>query len=126
MKMEMLNMSMEQMRSNLERLFARQNPNLGYELIKVKYCSEYTPDFISPRNLQNYLEGKPYYAIEVKGKFWREDSSKLLKVVTQNPNLKLVIVFQNPEAKVSARKFLTYRKWALKHGIIALGINELH
>lgn len=118
------------MRSNLERQFdkqiaARLGHRMGYELVTVEYTKTYTPDFIGTKNLALQKAGKPYYVIEVKGRFWREDAAKLLAVKRDNPLMQIVLVFQHPDRRIGERKFLTYRAWAKKNHFLAYGIDEI-
>ena len=80
-----------------------------YEGISFDYTitHEYTPDF--------YLENG--IVLETKG-FWRpEDRRKIKQVITDNPEIDLRMVFQDPYKKISKKSKTTYAKWCSRYGI---------
>ena len=61
----------------------------------------YTPDFILPNGV----------VLETKG-YWRpEDRRKVKQVITENPDIDLRMVFQDPYKKISKKSKTTYSKW---------------
>ena len=67
----------------------------------------YTPDFILPNGV----------VLETKG-YWRpEDRRKVKQVITENPELDLRMVFQDPYKKISKKSKTTYSKWCQRYGI---------
>ena len=103
------------LRSKLEETVDYELDQLGikhsYESESVKYVVHhtYTPDFTVP--------GAHPFHIEVKGWLSQEDRTKLLNVVTANPTLPLLVVFQNPEQKIRKGSKRTVAEWATKYGI---------
>ena len=67
----------------------------------------YTPDFILPNGV----------VLETKG-YWRpEDRRKVKQVITENPDIDLRMVFQDPYKKISKKSKTTYSKWCQRYGI---------
>ena len=67
----------------------------------------YTPDFILPNGV----------VLETKG-YWRpEDRRKVKQVITENPEIDLRMVFQDPYKKISKKSKTTYSKWCQRYGI---------
>ena len=97
-------------RSNLEKQFHKANQSFEYENTEFEYTitHKYIPDFYDPIN-------DVYY--ETKGYFTSKDRSKMLEVIKQNPGIKIVLVFQNPNLKLSKTSKTTYADWADKHNI---------
>lgn len=79
----------------------------GYETKKINYTTDhvYTPDFI----LDNGI------IIEAKGRFMRGDTSKMIAVKRQYPDLDIRFVFQQADKKISGQKS-THAEWADRHG----------
>ncbi len=110
-----------QYKSGLERRFAATCHDLGvdfeYETETFAYQvppQKYTPDFkIGPKTF-----------VETKGKFTDADRKKMLAVLSQNPDIKLVMVFSNPNTKVRKGAKLSYKEWCEKKGIACAGIDE--
>lgn len=110
-----------QFKSGLERRFAATCNDLGvgfeYESETFDYQvppQKYTPDFkIGPQTF-----------VETKGKFTDADRKKMLAVLSQNPDIKLVLVFSNPDTKVRKGAKLSYKEWCEKKGIACAGIDE--
>jgi hypothetical protein len=102
---------MKKTRNRYEESFQRSNPSLAYEDHKLTYVIEatYTPDFYDS-------DTGTYY--ETKG-YWRpSDRRKILAVIKCNPAIKIVMVFQNPNLKISKSSNTTYAQWCDRHGII--------
>lgn len=110
-----------QFKSGLERRFAATCNDLGvgfeYEPETFDYQvppQKYTPDFkIGPKTF-----------VETKGKFTDTDRKKMLAFTSQNPDIKLVMVFSNPNTKVRKGAKLSYQEWCEKKGIACAGIDE--
>lgn len=69
---------------------------------------KYTPDF----KLQ--MAG---VFVECKGKLTKEDRDKILWARDQNPNLRLIVLFQRADNFLRKGSKTRYRDWADKHGI---------
>lgn len=80
-----------------------------YEVDKYKYWVEHTynPDFKAP-------DGSYY---ETKGLFTASDRAKHLYMQSQHPDVKITLVFMNPNNKLSRVSKTTYSEWCDKHGI---------
>jgi predicted nuclease of restriction endonuclease-like RecB superfamily len=81
----------------------------NYETESIKYTltNNYTPDFKIKNNVY----------IECKGFFKPSDRRKILEVIKQYPNIKLIMFFQNSKVKLGKRSKTTYGDWCSKHGI---------
>ncbi|HLS52759.1 MAG TPA: hypothetical protein VK031_02220 [Tissierellaceae bacterium] len=75
---------------------------------------KYTPDFV--------IDGVMY---ETKG-YIRSvaERRKYVYVAEQNPDLKLVMVFQNPNLPIRKGSKTTYKTWFEKNGIQTMSIKE--
>lgn len=84
-------------------------PAYQYEPFKLSYTVErqYTPDFVC--NATRTI-------VETKGYFPAEDRSKMIAVRRANPDWTWVLVFQDPDKKISKTSATTYRQWAEKNG----------
>ncbi|QTG15707.1 endodeoxyribonuclease [Agrobacterium tumefaciens] len=84
--------------------------NIEYETIKLPYTTHhnYLPDFID-------VENKTIY--EAKGLFDQAGRSKMKAVKDQHPDWRIVMIFQNPNRKISKRSITTYAGWCEKNGI---------
>jgi len=85
---------------------------VAYETVKVPYVipesnHTYKPDF----PISDVL------VIEAKGKWDSDDRKKHLLLKEQHPELKICIVFQNANQKLSKKSKTTYGEWATKHSI---------
>lgn len=83
-----------------------------YEKVSLKYTKpstnhKYTPDFILPNGI----------ICEAKGWLHLSDRKKMLLVIAQHPDLDIRFIFQNPNAKLSAKSKTTYAKWCDKNKI---------
>ena len=96
--------------SQYEWEFHQKFPQLVREPDKIPYVIEhtYTPDFYD-------ADREIYY--ETKGYWPASDRRKLLAVLKQNPDIRIVMVFQNPHLKISKKSKTTYANWCNRHGI---------
>lgn len=76
---------------------------------KLPYVTEhtYTPDFVDEET-KTIIESKGYFDAKAR--------SKMIAVKKQNPGWKIVLVFQNPNNKISKKSKTTYAEWAKKNG----------
>lgn len=97
-------------RSKFEQRFHAYNRDLLYEPTRLPYTivHHYTPDFYDPST-------DTYY--ETKGLWLAKDRTKLLEVMRQHPDLKIVMVFMNPNLKLSKTSKTTYAQWCDKKGV---------
>lgn len=101
-------------RSGFEELFHKKLPHLKFESAKLEYIvpakkHKYTPDFYCDKNCVFY---------ETKGRFTAEDRKKMKFVVDQNPEVTIIMVFQDPNRKLTkAPKSKTYWQWCEANGI---------
>jgi hypothetical protein len=95
-------------KSGLEKKFAQQFA-LPYEPARLSYVStqHYCPDWQLARN----------HFIETKGRWESADRSKLQKVLSQHPGVQVVMVFSNPDQKLSKASKTTYGQWCEKNNI---------
>ena len=68
---------------------------------------KYTPDF--------HVADGVY--IEAKGKFDAQDRKKHLLIKKQYPHIKLILLFQNANQRISKRSNTTYGDWCTKNEI---------
>ena len=100
-------------KSKLEEKVADLLTGLGvsyeYESTKIPYTIQhnYNPDFLLPN--YTYLETKGYWS--------SSDRRKILAVKEQNPEIKLLMVFQAPYNKISKKSKTTYAQWCERHDI---------
>lgn len=73
----------------------------------------YMPDFFLPDNV----------FLEVKGHFSQEDRAKMLRVVKQNKDKRIIMVLQSPQARATS-KLLSW-EWCEKHEIEWCSIKNL-
>lgn len=101
---------MNNYRSKFEARFAANNPSFEYETKQLKYTIEhvYNPDFYDPVT-------DTYW--ETKGLWDAADRRKILAVLKQHPELKLVLIFQNPANKINKHSKTSYADWCDKHSI---------
>jgi hypothetical protein len=78
-----------------------------YEPIKLDYTidGKYIPDLRLPNGI----------IVELKGRFWSKDQTKMRAVKAAHPNLDIRFVFQNAGSKVDYRK-MTCAEYAIKYG----------
>lgn len=70
----------------------------------------YSPDFVLRDDL----------IIETKGLFSAKDRKKMIAVKKYNPDVKIVMLFQSPNNKITKKSKTTYEKWAVKNGFIVI------
>ena len=80
-----------------------------YEGLSLPYTIKhlYTPDFVLPNGI----------VLETKGYWKPEDRRKIRQVVTENPHIDLLMVFQDPYKKISKKSKTTYAKWCTRYNI---------
>lgn len=91
------------------KLGVRKNPN-SKQGLKLSYTVErkYVPDFVDEKNKIIY---------ESKGYFKPSDRTKMIAIKKQNPDWQFVLIFQNPNLKLTkAKKSKTYSQWAEANG----------
>ena len=102
-------------RSGLEEQVGAELIELGvpckFEEERIEYVvparsAKYTPDFRLP-------DGS---FVETKGRFVTEDRKKHLLIKEQHPHIKIRLLFNNPNSKISKRSKTTYAMWCEKHG----------
>jgi hypothetical protein len=96
-------------KSGFEEDFHAKYPQLEYEQDKIKYKTDhtYTPDWKIREN--TYIETKGY---------WNgAGRAKTLRVLQQNPDIILYLVFMNPNNKLNRRSNTTYAEFCDEHGI---------
>lgn len=76
--------------------------------VKPETTHKYLPDYIIKTN---------GYHFEFKGLFTATDRKKILYVIEQNPSVKLIMVFQQPNKKLSKASKTTYAMWCDKNNI---------
>jgi len=100
-------------KSKFENSFAQTlkqlNLPVSYEPDKISYTLQctYTPDFKIADNVY----------VETKGLFDSDDRRKILAVISQHPDIDIILVFQNPNMKINKGSKTTYAKWCEKHNI---------
>jgi hypothetical protein len=96
-------------KSKFEKEFHEKYPKLKYEVDYLVYTVDhkYNPDF----------KVKEGVYIETKGLFTATDRAKHLYVREQYPDIKIYLVFQNPNNRLSRVSRTTYGEWCTKHGI---------
>lgn len=84
--------------------------NYEYESIKIPYVLEciYNPDFV----LKDYC-----ILIETKGDFPSTDRRKMKKIKTMYPDLRIILVFTNSNARIGKKSHTTYGQWCKSNGI---------
>lgn len=89
-------------RSNLERTFNARR-NLDYETTRLHYTVKhtYTPDFVLA----------PNRFVETKGRFTGADRSKHKQIRAQHPEVDILLVFQDPNRKLSKASKTSYANW---------------
>lgn len=84
--------------------------------MRVEYTIShvYRPDFVAPDGT----------LVEVKGYFPGDERSKFKALKKQHPELDIVLVFCDPNEKISETSRTTYKDWALKNGFKAYGMHD--
>lgn len=108
-------------RSGFEQRFHELRPDLLYEPkayeYAVKEVRKYTPDFTTE-------DEKTWY--ETKGRFTAADRKKMLMVRRQYPDVRIVLVFQAPNNKLTkAPNSQSYAQWAEKNGFEWLSMKDV-
>ena len=92
---------------------ALQSQGLSFRYEKESFVyyrkGRYTPDFT--------VDGEHPFHIEVKGYWFPADRSRILAVVTNNPDMRLLVALQAPNNKITKASKTTYAMWCEKHGI---------
>ncbi|MDY8109123.1 endodeoxyribonuclease [Fulvimarina sp. 2208YS6-2-32] len=88
---------------SLDRAFAYEAHRFPYTLAHT-----YLPDFID-------VPGKRI--VEAKGRFTGSDRAKMRAIRAAYPDWEIVIVFQNPAAKINKNSKTSYSDWCQRHGI---------
>ena len=92
---------------------ALQSQGLSFRYEKESFVyyrkGRYTPDFT--------VDGEHPFHIEVKGYWFPADRSRILAVVTNNPDMRLLVALQAPHNKITKTSNTTYAMWCQKHGI---------
>jgi len=94
--------------------------NYEYETVKLTYTIPeskhvYTPDFIV---------GDIHF--EIKGYMDANTKKKMKLVVEQNSNKRIIMVFQNPNAKLTKKSKTTYAMWCDKNNIEWCSFKNFH
>ena len=100
-----------QLETRVEDALQSQGLSFRYEKESFVYYRKgrYTPDFT--------VDGEHPFHIEVKGAWYPEDRSRILAVVTNNPDMRLLVALQAPNNKITKTSSTTYAMWCQKHGI---------
>lgn len=100
-----------ELETKVEEALNSQGLTCSYEKEKFVYYRKgrYTPDFT--------VEGEHPFHIEVKGYWFPADRSRLLAVITNNPDMRLLVALQRPFLKISKKSKTTYAKWCEQHAI---------
>jgi len=99
-------------KSKFEVDVASKYPQLSYEEDILHY--------IVPETKRKYLPDwkvREGVYIETKGKLTAEDRKKLLFVKEQHPEIKLYLLFQNAQNRLTKKSQTTYGDWCDKNGI---------
>lgn len=113
---------MQKFRSKFEsQVFKKLPKSAVYEPEKWKYTipasnHTYTPDIYLPE-INTY--------VELKGKLDIATRKKMILVRDQNPEKKIVFVFQNANNPITKGSRTTYKDWAEKNGFVVWTITEL-
>ena len=81
----------------------------AYEATSITYTVQrkYIPDFV-----------RSNIVVEAKGMWPAEDRTKLLAVRKQNPQWKIILVFQKPYNKLNKTSKTTYAQWCIKNKFV--------
>lgn len=107
---------MSNYRSNFEKKFHKAFPDLPYENLRLKYVitHTYTPDFQLTDNV----------FLELKGLWDSASRSKHLFVRKQNPNMKVLFIFMDPNKTLNRKSKTTYASWCVKNNFDFLHMKE--
>lgn len=81
--------------------FEYESGKFGYTLQK-----SYVPDFLRGNRI-----------LEVKGYFPPEHRSKMAAVIKANPEVRILMIFTNPNKTITKTSKTTYGEWCTKNGI---------
>ena len=100
-----------QLETRVEDALQGQGLSFRYEKESFVYYRKgrYTPDFT--------VDGEHPFHIEVKGYWFPADRSRILAVVTNNPDMRLLVALQAPNNKITKTSNTTYAMWCQRHGI---------
>ena len=100
-----------QLETKVEDALQSQGLSFRYEKESFVYYRKgrYTPDFT--------VDGEHPFHIEVKGYWFPADRSRILAVVTNNPDMRLLVALQAPNNKITKASKTTYAMWCQRHGI---------
>lgn len=84
----------------------------SYETLKLPYVVRhiYTPDWVITTGSGNTI------IVEAKGRFMPGDTTKMITVAEQHPDLDIRFVFMKPDLPVRGGAKMTMSEWADKHG----------
>jgi hypothetical protein len=106
---------MNNFRSKFEANFFKSLPknSVTYESTILKYLvpesnHKYTPDF--------HIPGTNVY-LELKGRLTIQDRKKMLLVIAQHPDKRIIMVFQDAKKPIIKGSKTTYALWADKNGV---------
>ena len=99
---------MPKYKSKLEQNFARSFPQTSYEPTRLSYeqTRHYTPDFKFSDTLY----------VETKGLFTGADRTKHKLIRQKYPNITIILVFENPQRKLSKKSTTSYADYCDKQG----------
>jgi hypothetical protein len=83
-----------------------ENKVLPYIIPESKH--KYTPDF--------HIPGTNIY-FETKGRLTLQDRKKMLLVIAQHSDKRIIMVFQDPKKPITKNSKTTYSVWAKKNGV---------
>ena len=106
---------MNKFRSKFEQNFYKNLPKgaVTYEQDILPYTvpesqHKYTPDF--------HIPGTNIY-LELKGRLTIQDRKKMLLVISQHPDKRIIMVFQDAKRPIVKGSKTTYALWAEKNGV---------
>lgn len=98
-------------RNRLEqKVFDDLGPTWEYEAIKLPYViqHQYIPDFIDRKNK---------VIKETKGRFDATDRRKMKAVKLAHPDWRIIMIFSNPDTKISKNSKTSYSDWCKANDI---------
>lgn len=110
-------------RSGLEHVISKRLTDkeitFGYEDTKIPYVvpakeHKYTPDFTM----------KPNVYLETKGIWTAEDRKKHLLIKEQHPEVKILLIFGNPNNKISRGSKTSYADFCIKNDLPYIGVDD--
>jgi hypothetical protein len=108
-------------KSKLEQTTAHLLKSNGYPV-------NYEPDKISYLLSNNYIPDwkiTDNVYVETKGRWVATDRRKIKEVILQNPNITIIMCFQDPNMKITKNSKTTYAKWCDKNNIRHCTLNSL-